>query len=145
LGTNRAAIGSFFPDDGTASRPKSDSVVEFTEYKGSACFADPRADKLYVGGVLDTDSAGKQGLECSDVVGEAENGVILEVEETLDDRRCVTVFTVTRLGSFEAGNNGNVASGLASTRKFGLLDGMGGIIRALYIVRWILEASDFVF
>ena len=57
MGTNRVAIGSFFPDDGTASGLKSDGVVEFTEYKGSTCFADRRADN--VGGVLDTDEVGK--------------------------------------------------------------------------------------
>ena len=77
---------------------------------------------------------------------EAESGDNVEIKETVDGRRCITVFTITRLElSFEAGNNGNVASGLASIRKFRPLGGMGGIIRALYIVRWILEASDFVF
>jgi hypothetical protein len=146
LGTNRAAIGSFFPGDGVLSGPSSDVVVEFTGCKGLACFPDPRADKLYVGGGLDTADAENWGFDCDDVEEEAEDGVIVdEVKGAVEGRRCITVFTVTRLESFKAGNNGGVASDLASMRKFRPLDGMGGIIRALYMVRWILEASDFVF
>lgn len=77
---------------------------------------------------------------------EVEDELPVDKSETIvEARRCITVFTVTLLVSFEAGNNGSVASGLASTRKFRPLDGMGGIMRAVCTVLWILEASDFVF
>jgi hypothetical protein len=144
LGTKRAAIGSFFPCDGALGGLRSDGAVEIAEGKGICLSADPRAEKLYVGGILDT--ADGRGFDCDAVMEEAEDGVLVDdVEETAEARRCITVFTVTLPVSFEAGNNENVGSGLESTRKFRLLDGMGGIIRALYIVLWILEASDFVF
>lgn len=55
-------------------------------------------------------------------------------DETIQGRRCTTVLTITRLVSFDVGNKGSAASGFESMRGARPLDGIGGIIRALYIV-----------
>lgn len=66
--------------------------------------------------------------------------------DAMTGRRWTTLFTVTRLGSPEEGEKGSVTSGgRASTRKILPLEGIGGIMRALYMFFWSLDASVFVF
>jgi hypothetical protein len=97
---------------------------------------------LCIGNPLDIAGAGKWGLDCEEL--EAEERVVGGAE-SVEVRRSITVFTVTRLVLLDVGDSGSVGSGFASTRKFRPLGGMGGTMRALYIVLWILEASVFVF
>jgi len=121
-------------------------VVEIAGCKGFCLFVNSKGDRLHGSDTLETFDAERWDFECDDVVGEEEEGeVVDEAEQAVEGRRCITVFTVTRLVSFEVGNNGGVALALVSARKFRPLGGMGGMMRALYMVLWILEASDFVF
>lgn len=129
FGTNRAAMGSLFPNDGGLSGLTSEDIVEVVECGRACLFADPMVAGLCIGNALDIAGAGKWGFGCGEVVEEAE-GVVGGAQ----GRRCITVFTITRLVSSEVGNSGSVGSGFASTQKFRPLDGMGGIMRALYIV-----------
>lgn len=80
----------------------------------------------------------------------AETGLAVDDEAGTDKgveegRRCITVFTVTRLVSLEAGSNGMIVpGGFESMRKARVLFGMGGIIRAWYMFFCSWEVFVFV-
>jgi len=136
LGTNKDAIGSRFAGAGGLSG--SDSVVVEISARNGCLFEAPARLGEYFGGEGEDTAPAQEG--------EAAFPAMDEIVEEAIGRRWTTLFTVTRLVPVEGGRNCIVAlGGVGRMQYFFPFWGIGGIMRALYMFFWSLDASVRVF
>jgi hypothetical protein len=148
------AIGSLFPGVRGLRGRESEGAEGVVEPIGG-CLLDELPVECHALKLLDEDgSVGVDGTEGRLWGGEDPETGLAADDEARDDngavaverRLCTTVFTVTRLVSLEGGSNGLISPGcLESIWKALPLFGIGGIIRAWYIVFCSWDAFVFVF